>query len=452
MCGAAFRFLAAGGSGRDENPPHEVAMGVRFTRFKHLVDATLASMRTPASEPQPVIAEPTHRRFLSLRPDDAAAFLRAAKSYVGNLDKPALDYLYNKPFDASPGNQMFYGELYPVMNMLRAMDIPAGGRVLEVGVGPGWITEILMGLGFEVDGIEPSGDLIRIAEQRTRGFAEHHHLSGAPTARFHQVTIEECDLPDDTFDAVFFHSALHHVLDETRTLLQCFRMLAPGGCLGVWEGAWYPGNRELEAEYENEMKKYGTLENPFTVAYLDMLLEKSGFVEITRYHSVNGLWPVAREGLTIRDVADPPAGAGNILTARKPTRLGPTTANFRAFTLAHIEVQDVKFDPASRDVAIRATLSNRGETAWLHRPRKAGWCSIALRQGQPGAPEFREAEPRNLLPETLIAGESLTLVLGFRLPEGHAAGGYWYVDLVNEGYYWFSARGTVAAPIVLPEP
>ena len=35
------------------------------------------------------------------------------------------------------------------------------GRVLEVGSGPGWVTEMLMGLGFEVDAVEPSASMIR---------------------------------------------------------------------------------------------------------------------------------------------------------------------------------------------------------------------------------------------------------------------------------------------------
>jgi protein-L-isoaspartate O-methyltransferase len=81
-----------------------------------------------------------------------------------------LDWLYQKPFDSRPGNEQFYLQLYAVMNVLRAMDVPNGGRILEVGSGPGWVTELLMLLGYAVDGIEPCADL---AKSRTNVSSTH---------------------------------------------------------------------------------------------------------------------------------------------------------------------------------------------------------------------------------------------------------------------------------------
>src|SRR5262249_6161596 len=135
---------------------------------------------------------------------------------------------------------------------------------------------------------------------------------------FHCTALEECALPESRFDAVLFHAALHHVIDEDKGLAQCFRMLKRGGILGVSEAAWLPGDRTQERALEAEMARYGTLENPFTRAYLDYLLGKHGFVEVRRFHGINGLYPEEMGHLTIAAGAQAHAATSNTLTARKP--------------------------------------------------------------------------------------------------------------------------------------
>ncbi len=85
-------------------------------------------------------------------------------------------WLYRKPYDRDPGNPEFFHETYSVLNLLRAMAISPGGRILEVGSGPGWISEILICLGFEVEGIEPSSDMIAIARERIDAAIQHYRL------------------------------------------------------------------------------------------------------------------------------------------------------------------------------------------------------------------------------------------------------------------------------------
>ncbi len=60
--------------------------------------------------------------------------------------------------------------------------------------------------------------------------------------------------------------------------------------LGIVEGAWHPGNKALERQLVKEMDTYGTLENPFSIEYLDCLLKRYGFIDQVRYISVNGFF------------------------------------------------------------------------------------------------------------------------------------------------------------------
>lgn len=388
-------------------------------------------------------APPRHRRYLSGAPARREEWLQAARDYVSRKDDKGRDWLYRKPYDDEPGHPELFHETYSLLNLLGAMAIPFRGRVLEVGSGPGWISEILMTLGYEVVGIEPSEEMIAIARERVEAAVRHHRLASPPPVTWHATTIEDCALLDESFDAVLFHAALHHVIDEDRALAQCFRLLRPGGVLGVSEGAWIPGDRAVEEKLEEEMRRYGTLENPFTPEYLDWLLDRHGFVDVRRYHSVNGYFPERMGLLPLERLAGEHARRHNNLTAYRPSPWPLTTADRDAHTLAEIEVLDSRSGPDG--LRLRVRLENRGETAWLHRAPKPGRVTIALRSGEPGSPTFREAE-RCDLPKTVPAGDSIELDLVFQLPEEDVP---WELDLVNEENFWFSERGTRPAAVSL---
>ena len=82
-------------------------------------------------------------RFLSDNVDAAAAYLDAARRYASQQSGFEREWLHRKPFDPRAGNEQFYLQVYAVMNLLRVMEIAPGGRVLEVGSGPGWVSELL---------------------------------------------------------------------------------------------------------------------------------------------------------------------------------------------------------------------------------------------------------------------------------------------------------------------
>lgn len=333
-----------------------------------------------------------------------------------------------------------------MMNLLRAMAITPSGRVVEVGSGPGWITEILLALGYEVDAVEPSEEMIAIARDRVAQARRHFRLGETPRAGFHAEPLETCSLPGASYDAVLFHASLHHVIDEERGLAQCFRLLRPGGVLGVSEAAWIPGDRRLEDELEEEMRRSGTLENPYTAEYLDFLLHKHGFVEIRRYYGVNGLFPAGMGDRRIAEVAASRPLDHNILTARKPSPYAATTLDQGARTEAGIEILDSALERPAGTARLKVRLVNQGETAWLAEAPRVGWVSVALRRGEPGSPGSLEGESRHRLPRNLEPGEELVLSLTFQLPEG-SFDGPWLLDLVSEGLFWFSRHGSRPAAV-----
>jgi hypothetical protein len=81
------------------------------------------------------------------------------------------------------------------------------------------------------------------------------------------------------------------------------------------------------------MAEFGTLESPFTRRYLDCLLTDIGFVDIQRYHGIDGLFPENQGGVPLEDLAQEPCTSTNTLTARRPDvdseRSGPTCSHHR---------------------------------------------------------------------------------------------------------------------------
>lgn len=392
---------------------------------------------------EPAQSGPVMSRFLGSQRERYEAFLQTAKTYVELGGTSGVSYLYRKPFAVTPNDGTFFSALYQVLNILQAMDLPARGRVLEVGSGPGWLTEILVMLGFQVDAVEPCEDMVRIARDRLNGCSLHYHLEKPPAVQFHCQAFEECELADGTFDGVLFYESLHHMIDENACLAKCFRALKPGGVLGIaGESAWIPGWRQLEDRLREEMEQYGTLENPFTVHLLSKLLHDHGFEDVLLYHGVNGLFPVDRERLTLREVAQFPAWGYNTFTARKPGV--PTTARGEFETRARIKILE-QGDGADRRLALKIKLENVGETRWLSRGADGGHVTVALREGAPGS---RDASGRWPLPHSVDPGQEITLDVVFYMPDG-PLGETWWLDLVNEKRFWFSERGTIPAAVHL---
>jgi len=95
--------------------------------------------------------------------------------------------------------------------------LPKGGRLLDVGAGPGFLLRAAREAGFEAEGIEPDANVVAFARQQ-----------GSP--------IRHGYFPDqlksvETFEAIVFNDVLEHIPDLRGALSASFRHLAPGGVL-----------------------------------------------------------------------------------------------------------------------------------------------------------------------------------------------------------------------------
>jgi SAM-dependent methyltransferase len=128
----------------------------------------------------------------------------------------------------------------------RALAPVPGDRVVDIGCGPGYYVDeiaVQVGPGGRVIGVDPSTDMLAVAEEKT--------------ARHDNVTLlegEAMSLPveDGWADRALCVQVLEYVDDVPRTLDELHRAVRPGGTVVVWDIdwatlSWHSGNPERMA-------------------------------------------------------------------------------------------------------------------------------------------------------------------------------------------------------------
>lgn len=100
------------------------------------------------------------------------------------------------------------------------------GRGLDVGCGTGVLAARLAGLGWEMEGIDPSQGMLDVMAR------------DAPAVKGRRAFGDDLPFDGDTFDLAITVAALHHVADPDAvrgTLIEMARVVRPGGRIVVWD-------------------------------------------------------------------------------------------------------------------------------------------------------------------------------------------------------------------------
>ncbi len=123
------------------------------------------------------------------------------------------------------------GSFYDSVAADVAATAPVGGRVLDVGCGPGHLpNRLARDHGLEVTGLDLDPAMI----ERARANAER-----AVTAERHPTFVAggvaALPFPDASFDVVVSTLSMHHWADATTGLAEIGRVLRPGGRALIWD-------------------------------------------------------------------------------------------------------------------------------------------------------------------------------------------------------------------------
>jgi ubiquinone/menaquinone biosynthesis C-methylase UbiE len=127
------------------------------------------------------------------------------------------------PFDHFSAIAPIYARVtYSSLDMLRRMaDLPARGRLLDVGGGTGRVASAVRDLVDEVVIADVSMGMLKQTDR--------------PTLRPVCAFSESLPFPSDSFERILMVDALHHVVNQPSTADEMFRLLKPGGRIIIEE-------------------------------------------------------------------------------------------------------------------------------------------------------------------------------------------------------------------------
>jgi SAM-dependent methyltransferase len=372
----------------------------------------------------------------------------AHRRYVERVGPGGELWLRTKPFSAPPGRELSEC-LRTFSHIVERLELEHRAQVLDVGCGPGWLSEFLARCGYWVTGVDVSEDMVRIARERVAAIEEPIGESNQALVEFHAMPV--LALPwRSRFDAAILYDAMHHFDDEVETLRVIRRTLAPGGRIFIHEGIRPAEGSEGEQQLIAEMEEYGTLESPFDPEYLVAVLGEAGFTQVKRFTAVDELLDVSDAKRELRRIETrlqyPPMNTV-IAVNPVPAYVSEEGKGFHA----RIEATGSWEPTAGGDeLSLPITVTNDGRSFWpASTSDDLPPGVVTIWPYLPAGDGDKVALTRVSLPRSLASGESIEAEV--RIPRAGVAGRTEVgIDLVREGIAWFADYGS--SPLIVPLP
>jgi SAM-dependent methyltransferase len=375
-------------------------------------------------------------------------FDRGHREYVERLPEGERLWLRTKPFSAPPSFELA-ACLRTFAHVVDQLGLGLRAQVLDVGCGPGWMSEYLARCGYWVTGVDISEDMVEIARSRVAAIPGQVGDGVDPFAEFHAMPVREMPWTE-RFEAAILYDTMHHFDNELETLRVIQRTLVPGGTIYIREGARPAPGSESEQALINEMRKHETLESPFDPRYLLDVVREAGFDDARRLLELDELVDVGDARQPFRALTRflrYRAGLGDINTivGHKPLDVDlPTDATNFSGRIESLGPWDSSTEPGKQLMWVEVT--NQGRAFWPTAkafPYPSGVVTIApYTLDQAGK---RVELGRSMLPHGMSPGASARMLVDV---PSEATRHEVRIDLVREGLAWFSELG--GEPLVVP--
>jgi SAM-dependent methyltransferase len=347
--------------------------------------------------------------------------------------------------------------LFDLSTVLLLLDCRPGDRVLDLGAGSGFSSEMLARLGYDVVALDP--DRGALANNRRRPAFDRSRIAGTVTVA--QGVAEGLPFANRAFDGAVCMNVLHHLPDLAGIARELARVLKPGCRVGFCE----PGLDHLQApETVRAVTEHGEQDRPFDAIAFLRTAQANGFREAMLSATLQSplrLLPVDEIDL-YRGGRHPrphltPDGVLEELHRRHAygmlVRDGekPKTSRHPGRLAAALEADGLPSHAArGAGVAISLRAVNTGDTVWLAAVSAVGGsvsagCKLLTVDGR----LIDDTLGRTPIDRDVAPGGGTRVDVRFDVPRHLTPGRYLLrADLVDEFVCWFSDLPWNTAPTV----
>lgn len=340
--------------------------------------------------------------------------------------------------------------------VIQGLNLCRGMTVMDFGAGTCWASRFLTQLGCRVIAVDVSPTALRMGQKL---YAEQPPFGNTPATEFLLFDGQRLNLADASVDRIMCLHALHHVPNPQTIVSEFGRVLKEGGIAGFGE----PGpEHSLLPQSQDEMKKFGVIENDVDIKELWRDAEAAGFTDLKLaifnvppfFVSAKEFEEFARDSGITKKFSDATReflknqrtfflykGTPSELDSRFPGELS---------AVIKISTPEV-FTEEGKEIRVNAVVTNDSPLVWL--PRSAGVGAVHL-----GCHVF-DQEGRALHNsyhwEALTPGDGVAIRPGETFPVSVTmpplpAGNYLLeFDMVSNEVAWFSQNGSPTVRIKL---
>jgi 2-polyprenyl-3-methyl-5-hydroxy-6-metoxy-1,4-benzoquinol methylase len=337
--------------------------------------------------------------------------------------------------------------------LLTALDLRPGDRVLDFGCGSGWSSVMLARRGVEVGGMDISPSALEIARATAA-----RSLAGidCPSPRFVCYSGGRLDAGEAHFDSILVFDAFHHLPNPREVLTEFARVLAPNCRLGMAE----PGIGHAETGHSRAEMDHGVLERELDLEQLSRSALAAGFrgmeVLVPGLHPHAMTLPMRRLRWYMRGWSWlVPANQMRLAILRAPIALFWKGPHF--LSSLHPRDQQAIIRPAVPGVTcepgqpftLRADVTNTRATVWLNEGRHGrGYIRLGAHLLDDGGKLLGQDYARGDLPHDVERGGNTGVTLPCIAP-GQPGRYVLRLDMVNEGIGWFAEGRSATADVAL---
>lgn len=337
--------------------------------------------------------------------------------------------------------------LFDLSTLLLLLNCRPGDRVLDLGAGSGFSSEMLARFGYHVIAVDP--DHTALGHNRRRPGYDRGRIEG--TVQVVQGIAERLPFETASFDGVLGMNVVHHVPDLAAAVSELARVLKPG-CRGVFSE---PGLEHLDQRAtQRAMRELGENDRAFDVITFLELARARGFPHAmlsATLHPVLRLLPL-EEIATFVTGQHPrrpmtPEGVIEELHRRHPfavlIREGvrPKTSRYPSVLGGTVMLEGLPARATAGETLVAtAHLDNTGDSLWLSaHSRFGGYVNLGCKLLAADGRLISDRLDRTALPHDVAPGERMTVRCPIALPRDLSTGAYrLHIDLVSELVCWFS--------------